>query len=290
MKGVKTALMVSILLALALIFSCSSPGGGGGSGTSSSSGNWVSCNIGGICVSSPSAELCVAGGGTVVATCPNDPTVSCNINGICTQVASSVCQAGGGTVVGSCGNSSSGTGGTGNSSSSAGGNDNAVLNCNMTATSAAFGFSISPTPVVQCNGMTVGSNLITWTNNPPQNLGNITVKVTATCGTTTKEQTCGPITVKAYCDYGYPTTDSENGCMTITEENPANGDDGICDYEFGKLVKSCNSTDRRDDIVYCDWGSVTIYGGGCYKDEENSATWCRANSGTPVTRCPNSSL
>jgi hypothetical protein len=139
--------------------------------------------------------------------------------------------------------------------------------------------------------MNVSPSLVTWQNNPPEDLGRVAVKVTATCGGVTQEAICGEITVKAYCDYGYATTDHPtDNCQTITEENFDNGEDGICDYEYGVLVKSCNSTDRRDDLVYCNWGPVTSRGGGCYRAEENSTSLCRYNDGTPVTRCPNNSL
>jgi hypothetical protein len=147
---------------------------------------------------------------------------------------------------------------------------------------------------VYCNAAPVSPSLITWENNPPsKQIGNFPVKATANCGGV-KEATCGIIAVtKAYCDRGYPTKDDPiDKCTEIIEVLEG---ETLCDApdvgpEYGKLVKSCNSTDRRTDIVYCSWGQVTIYGGGCYRAQENSKTICQEDDGVVVTRCPNNSL
>ena len=256
MKRVKTALAASILLVLSFIFSCTPEGNGGGNGGTSGTTNYVSCDIMGACVPNYTSELCTASGGT---------------------------------VVGSCGSSSSGGG-----SSSSVVNDGYLLNCNMTATNVTFGFGakISPTPKVQCNGMDISPSLITWENNPPEIIGNkVTVKAIANCGTSPKEANCGTIKVTVYCDYGYATTNHKTDwCVAITEVDPEADICGPVGDDDGEPVESCNSADRREDLIYCDWGPVNSDGGGCYRAENNSKELCTASSGTWRLKCPTTSL
>jgi hypothetical protein len=185
------------------------------------------------------------------------------------------------------GGGSSNSGGKGSSSSGDnGGGSNGSLTCSMTATSVTIGSNISPAPTVKCNTTSVSSS-ITWQNNPPIETGILTVKAIATCNGSSQTATCGTITVNpVYCDYGYATTDEPvDKCDEVTEIDIG---DEVCDLAWGKVVKSCNSSDRRTDIVYCDWGKATPAGGGCYRAESTFA--CTRDSGNPVTKCPTSSL
>jgi hypothetical protein len=279
MKGVKITVVASILLAMAFIFSCSSDDNNGGGGN-----KLVNCEIVGVCVSDTyTSEQCTAGGGTVVTGKTCNSTVSCNIGGFCSQMPSAVlCTQSGGEVVESCEDS--------NSSGSGGASDGYLLNCYMTAESITLDSIIKPTPTVQCSSTgPISPSKITWENNPPKEVGNVVVKarVSEGCGTP-KEANCGTILVKAYCDYGEPTTGSENGCKTVTEKDSKGS---ICDLEYGILVKSCNSLDRRKDLIYCDWGEYKgPNNGGCYRAPDNSADKCRAANGNAKTKCPEDSL
>jgi len=68
-----------------------------------------------------------------------------------------------------------------------------------------------------------------------------------------------------YCDYGYvSSTNAElqlsdgGGCFEI-------GTESECDFEWGKLVNSCNAADRRKDLEFCDYGPWNQWGGGCWR-------------------------
>jgi len=68
-----------------------------------------------------------------------------------------------------------------------------------------------------------------------------------------------------FCDYGYvSSTDADlqlsegGGCFEIETESE-------CNLEWGKLVRSCNAVDRRNDLEYCDYGPWNQWGGGCFR-------------------------
>jgi len=74
-----------------------------------------------------------------------------------------------------------------------------------------------------------------------------------------------------YCDFGYKHStaiqvDDGGGCFKVQSESD-------CDSQYGKLVNSCNSSDRRTDLDYCDYGAwgtyveagVTKIKGGCWR-------------------------
>jgi hypothetical protein len=90
-----------------------------------------------------------------------------------------------------------------------------------------------------------------------------------------------------YCDYGYPTAGGAGGCYP-----------GVCENTvYGKPVASCNDSDRRTDLIYCDWGvykgeydpaDPVNTGGGCHIQE--SVAKCTGDNGTIVAKCPAGSL
>jgi len=74
-----------------------------------------------------------------------------------------------------------------------------------------------------------------------------------------------------YCDYGKQDPNEVDlgwgiDCYPIEYSDE-------CDKDWGKLVKSCNATDRRKDQPYfCDYGPVDpAHGGGCYRILNNGS-------------------
>jgi len=89
-----------------------------------------------------------------------------------------------------------------------------------------------------------------------------------------------------YCDYGYVHSsdadlqeDNGGGCFGIGSEDE-------CDLEFGKLVNSCKSSDRRTDLEYCNYGRWNQWGGGCWpiRSDEDRAN-CNTQYAEIVPKC-----
>jgi len=85
---------------------------------------------------------------------------------------------------------------------------------------------------------------------------------------------------KFYCDYGktdpLATIDTHEDCVEVEYESQ-------CDKTWGKLAPSCQDKDRRTDKIYCDYGPVDEYGGGCYLIL--SAGDCNSEWGIVAGRC-----
>jgi len=94
------------------------------------------------------------------------------------------------------------------------------------------------------------------------------------------------------CDYGYKHStaiqeDNGGGCYENATE---------CDLEYGKRVNSCNPSDRRTDLNFCDYGAWGTYiddagveqiSGGCWAIRtEADRTKCAADQwGNIVSKC-----
>jgi len=87
-----------------------------------------------------------------------------------------------------------------------------------------------------------------------------------------------------YCDYGYkhstaPQVDDGGGCFEVAKASD-------CEGEYGQLVNSCNPSDRRTDLDYCDYGRWNEYGGGCYAIRTSAErSSCNTQYATIVKKC-----